>query len=122
MYRQQAEPYEPVARAARIACLVTSHIVHITREHSESHEQESCGRALRDACFEDKDSLWPSSSQNLLAVKYVPATSFLGHQFVFVSEVFTSISVHLFTIQITDEGRKEPRENFSPAQDNIQMC
>jgi hypothetical protein len=29
-----------VARAARIACLVTCHIVHITREHSESHEHE----------------------------------------------------------------------------------
>jgi hypothetical protein len=29
--------HEPVARAARIACLVTCHIVHITREHSESH-------------------------------------------------------------------------------------
>jgi hypothetical protein len=27
-----------VARATRIACLVTCHIVHITREHSESHE------------------------------------------------------------------------------------
>jgi hypothetical protein len=40
MYRQQAEPHEPVARAARIACLVTCHIVHITREHSESHEDE----------------------------------------------------------------------------------
>jgi hypothetical protein len=38
MYRQQAEPHEPVARPARIACLVTCHIVHITREHSESHE------------------------------------------------------------------------------------
>jgi hypothetical protein len=32
--------HEPVARAARIACLVTCHIVLITREHSESHEQE----------------------------------------------------------------------------------
>jgi hypothetical protein len=40
MYRQQAEPHEPVARAARIACLVTCHIVHITREHSKSHEHE----------------------------------------------------------------------------------
>jgi hypothetical protein len=40
MYRQQAKPHEPVARAARIACLVTCHIVHITREHSESHEHE----------------------------------------------------------------------------------
>jgi hypothetical protein len=40
MYWQQAEPHEPVARAARIACLVTCHIVHITREHSESHEHE----------------------------------------------------------------------------------
>jgi hypothetical protein len=48
MYRQQAEPHEPLVRAARIACLVT-YIVHITREHSESHkhEHESCGRALR---------------------------------------------------------------------------
>jgi hypothetical protein len=40
MYRQQAEPHELVARAARITCLVTCHIVHITREHSESHEHE----------------------------------------------------------------------------------
>jgi hypothetical protein len=40
MYRQQAEPHEPVARTARITCLVTCHIVHITREHSESHEHE----------------------------------------------------------------------------------
>jgi hypothetical protein len=40
MYRQQAEPHEPVAHAARIACLVTCHIVHITREHSESHEHK----------------------------------------------------------------------------------
>jgi hypothetical protein len=40
MYRQQAEPHEPVACAARIACFVTCHIVHITREHSESHEHE----------------------------------------------------------------------------------
>jgi hypothetical protein len=40
MYRQQAEPHELVARAARIACLVTCHIVHITREHNESHEHE----------------------------------------------------------------------------------
>jgi hypothetical protein len=39
-YRQEAQPHEPVARAARIACLVTCHIVHITREHSESHEHE----------------------------------------------------------------------------------
>jgi hypothetical protein len=39
-YRQQAEPNEPVARAARISCLVTCHIVHITREHSESHQHE----------------------------------------------------------------------------------
>jgi hypothetical protein len=31
MYRQQAEPHEPVARAARITCLVTCHIVHMTR-------------------------------------------------------------------------------------------
>jgi hypothetical protein len=41
MYGQQAEPHEPVARAARIACLVTCHIVHITREHSKSHEHEN---------------------------------------------------------------------------------
>jgi hypothetical protein len=40
MYRQQAEPHEPVARAAHIACLVTCHMVHVTREHSESHEHE----------------------------------------------------------------------------------
>jgi hypothetical protein len=40
MYRQQEEPHEPVARAAHIASLVTCHIVHITREHSESHEHE----------------------------------------------------------------------------------
>jgi hypothetical protein len=40
MYRQQAELHELVARAARIACLVTCHIVHITREPSESHEHE----------------------------------------------------------------------------------
>jgi hypothetical protein len=36
MYWQQAEPHEPMARAARIVCLVTCHIVHITREHTES--------------------------------------------------------------------------------------
>jgi hypothetical protein len=35
MYRQQVEP-----RAARTACLVTCHIVHIIREHRESHEHE----------------------------------------------------------------------------------
>jgi hypothetical protein len=40
MYRQQAEPHEPVACAARITCLVTCHIIHITREHSESHKHE----------------------------------------------------------------------------------
>jgi hypothetical protein len=40
MYRQQAELHEQVARVARIACLVTCHIVHITREHSESHVHE----------------------------------------------------------------------------------
>jgi hypothetical protein len=40
MYRHQAQPHEPKARAASIACLVTCHIVHITREHSESHEHE----------------------------------------------------------------------------------
>jgi hypothetical protein len=40
MYRQQAEPHEPVARAARIACLVTCHIGPISREHSESPEPE----------------------------------------------------------------------------------
>jgi hypothetical protein len=40
MYRQQEEPHEPVACAARFACLVTCHIVHITRDHSESHEHE----------------------------------------------------------------------------------
>jgi hypothetical protein len=38
MYRQQAEPHEPVARAARIASLLTCHVVLIIREHSESHE------------------------------------------------------------------------------------
>jgi hypothetical protein len=40
LYRQQGEPHEPVDSEARIACLVTCHIVHITREHSESHEHE----------------------------------------------------------------------------------
>jgi hypothetical protein len=67
MYRQQAEPHEPVACAARIACLVTCHIVHITRERSESHEHEYeyCGRALRERILMKSTVVWDVTPYSL---------------------------------------------------------